>query len=97
MVQQVRDPAFFLQEPGLLLWWGFDPWTWNFHIPWAWPRDKKREGDRDTWRGHNKSELELPGTPRGMILRLLSRQNRSESETRMAGKGHRAQDQKFRR
>lgn len=41
--------------------------------------------------------MEGPGTPRGMILRLLSRQNRSESETRMAGKGHRAQDQKFRR
>ena len=38
MVQQVRDPALSLQQLGLLLWRGFDPWPGNFHMPWVWQK-----------------------------------------------------------
>ena len=30
----VKDPALSL------LWLGFNPWPWNFHMPWAWPKKK---------------------------------------------------------
>ena len=43
VVQQVKDPA--LPQP-----WhrsqpqrGFDPWPGNFHMPWVWPKIKKRK------------------------------------------------------
>ena len=26
-----------------LLWFGFDPWPKNFHMPWAWPKNKKKK------------------------------------------------------
>ena len=36
----VKDPAF--SQLGLLLWGLLDPWPWNFHMPWAWPKKKKK-------------------------------------------------------
>ena len=31
----VKDPVLSLQRLGSLLWCGFDPWPWNFHMPWV--------------------------------------------------------------
>ena len=31
MAQWVKDVALSLQQPGWLLWWGFNPWLRNFH------------------------------------------------------------------
>ena len=37
-VQQVEGLALSLQQLGLLLWRGFNPWSRNFHMLWVWPR-----------------------------------------------------------
>ena len=39
--QQVKDPALALLWLRSPLWHGFNPWTGKFHMPWAWPKDKK--------------------------------------------------------
>ena len=36
-MQQVKDPAFSMQWPRLLLWRGFNSWPRNFHMSQAWP------------------------------------------------------------
>ena len=41
MAQQVKDLVLSLQQLGLLLWYRFDPWPGNFHMPWLWPKKKK--------------------------------------------------------
>ena len=41
MAQQVKDPALSQQQLGLLLWRRFDPWPRKFHMPQAWPKEKK--------------------------------------------------------
>ena len=38
----VKDPVLSLPWLGSLLWHGFDPWPWNFHVPWAWPKNKTK-------------------------------------------------------
>lgn len=32
MAQWVKDLVLSLQQPGMLLWRGFDPWSGNVHI-----------------------------------------------------------------
>ena len=40
----VEDPVLSLQQLGLLLWCGFDPWPGNFRMPWVWlPPPEKSE------------------------------------------------------
>ena len=39
VAQRVKDPVLSLQQLGLLLWHGFDPWPQNFHMLWAWPKN----------------------------------------------------------
>ena len=39
----VKDPALSLQWLGSLLCHGFDPWSKNFHMLWAWPKWKKKK------------------------------------------------------
>ena len=34
MAQLVKELASSLQQLGLLLWYGFNPWPKNFHMPW---------------------------------------------------------------
>ena len=41
MAQQVKDQALLLLWLGSLLWYGFNPWPGNFHMPWAQPKKKK--------------------------------------------------------
>ena len=36
--QQVKDPVQSLQQLGLLLRYGLDPWPGNFHTLWVWPK-----------------------------------------------------------
>ena len=36
VAQQVKDPVLSLQWLGLLLWCGFELWSWNFHMLQAW-------------------------------------------------------------
>ena len=43
MVQWVKDPALSLLWLGSMLWLGFDPWPGNLHMPWAWPKKKKKK------------------------------------------------------
>ena len=43
MVQQVKDLVLSLQQLGLLLWRGFDPWPRNFHILQEGERKKKKK------------------------------------------------------
>ena len=40
MVQQVKDPVLSLLWLGLLLWYRFDPWPWNFCMLQARPEKK---------------------------------------------------------
>ena len=42
-VQQVKDPVLSLQWPGSMLWWGFEPWPRNFHMPQGQPKKKKNK------------------------------------------------------
>ena len=44
MAQQLRYPALALQQLGLLLRHGFDPWPANFHIPRVRPKEKRKNG-----------------------------------------------------
>ena len=37
---EVKDLAFSLQQPRLLLWFGLDSRPGYVHIPWAWPKKK---------------------------------------------------------
>ena len=37
-----------------LLWHGFDPWPWNFHMPWVWT--KKKLSRSDTTQNYYKEE-----------------------------------------
>ena len=32
-----------------LLWLGFDSRSWNFCVPWAWPKKKKKDWERRAW------------------------------------------------
>ena len=43
MVQQVKDPALSLQQPGWLPWCGVNSWPGNFHMPQTQPKKKKKE------------------------------------------------------
>ena len=43
MAQQVKDLVLSLQQLGLLLWRGFDPWPRNFHILQEGERKKKKK------------------------------------------------------
>ena len=52
MVQCIQDPALSLQQPGSLLWHGFDPWPGNFHMTQAQhPPPKKIEINNKYWFG----------------------------------------------
>ena len=42
VVLWVKDPVLPQQWLRLLLWHGFDPWPWNFHMRQAWPKKEKR-------------------------------------------------------
>ena len=55
VVQRVEDPALLLQQLGSLLWWGFDPWSGNFHMLQACapPPPQKRKGQSHVGRGEN--------------------------------------------
>ena len=33
---------------GLLLWYRFSPWPRNFHMPWTWPKKRKKKKERCT-------------------------------------------------
>ena len=45
VAQWLKDPVFSLLWLWLLLWYGFNPWPRNFHMPWAGPKKEKEEGD----------------------------------------------------
>ena len=38
MAQWIKDLVLSLQQLGLLLWCGFDPWPGYFHVLKAWPK-----------------------------------------------------------
>ena len=42
VAQWVKDPALSLQWLRSLLWCGFDPKPRKFHMPWEWPKKKKK-------------------------------------------------------
>ena len=42
MAQRVKDLVLSLQWLRSLLWHRFQPWPRNFHMPWAWPKRKKK-------------------------------------------------------
>ena len=42
MAQQVKDLAWSLRRPRSLLWFGFDPWPGNFHVPWLWTKKRNK-------------------------------------------------------
>ena len=41
MAQQIKDPRLSL------LWHRFNPIPGNFHMPWAWPKKKKKLTNKD--------------------------------------------------
>ena len=38
VVRWLKDLSLSLQQPGLLLWHGFDPWPRNFYMLLEWPK-----------------------------------------------------------
>ena len=52
VAQGVKNPALSLQQLGSLLWYGFDPWPGNFHMPWVWPL-KPQNLEVKCYGGHN--------------------------------------------
>ena len=64
VAQWVKDLVLSLMQLWSLLWHRFDLWPRNFHMPWAWPKEKKSE-DPKTWlalsiyaRGWTKRQLQ---------------------------------------
>ena len=43
MAQWVNDLALSLQRLRLLLWQGHSPWSGNFHMPRAWPKEEREK------------------------------------------------------
>ena len=43
LAQWAKDLALSLLWHGLLLWLKFNPWPGNFHMPWAWPKNKTKQ------------------------------------------------------
>jgi len=43
VVQQVKDPALPQLWSRLQLRLGFDPWPGNFHMLWAWPKQRNTQ------------------------------------------------------
>ena len=43
LTQWARDLALSQQWPRLKLHLGLDPWPRNFHMPWVWPKKKKKK------------------------------------------------------
>ena len=43
MAQQVKDLALSQKYLRSLMWYEFDPWLWNFHIPQGGQKKKKRK------------------------------------------------------
>ena len=63
MAQWVKDLALSLQWLGPLLWCGFNPWPRNFHMPWAWPKKKKKKFEQTQWlRIMSPDQLQLLGS-----------------------------------
>ena len=48
VAQQVKGSVLSMQWLRSLLWWGFDPWPRNFHVPRAWPKKKKKKKFRSS-------------------------------------------------
>ena len=48
MPRHIKDLALSLLWLRLLLWYGFDHWPGNFHIPWVWPKTKDKELKQDS-------------------------------------------------
>ena len=43
----IPSPAQWVKDLALpKLWLGLDPWLKNFHMPWVWPKKKKREREK---------------------------------------------------
>ena len=58
-VQQVKDLVLSLLWLRSKLWHRFDPWPWNFHMPWAWQKKKRAK----PWAGKRSPGREkIPGT-----------------------------------
>ena len=68
MAQQVKDLVSLLWL-WLLLWWGLDPWSGNFHMPWARPKEKRKKNKRERFKGNSEFSLWLSG----LRIRLVSR------------------------
>ena len=56
MAQWVNDPACLCGAAGLIpglaqwakdpqMWFTFDLWPRNFHMPWVWPKKEKKKGE----------------------------------------------------
>ena len=43
MAQLVKDPVLPLWQLGSLLWYGFDFWPRNFHMPQVWSKKKIKQ------------------------------------------------------
>ena len=78
MAQQVKDSVLSLQQLGLLLWCGFDPWPGNSHVPQAQPKRKKKKKTGVLWtlmgvmaiepkrlKSLASGNIDLPGTNQG--------------------------------
>ena len=72
MAQWVKDLALSLLWLGSLLWHKFDPWPWNLHMPWTWPKKQSKVKSIDSrlsaW---IKSPAPLP-TRSGNLGKLLN-------------------------
>ena len=49
VAQQAKDLALLPQWLGLLLWYRYDPWPGNFHMPWPRPEKKRAQTNDSTY------------------------------------------------
>ena len=81
VAQQVKDPLLSLGWFRSLLWYGFNPWPRNFHMPWTWTKKRERErekqcifAEKNTVYYKEKPQLpSLPWQEATSLLRSLTR------------------------
>ena len=75
VVQRVKDLALSLQRLRLLLWLGFDPWSWNFYILAGIAKNNNNNKKTPSWlQGRNiypLSTIQPPCPHSWFILTLL--------------------------
>ena len=67
VAQYVKHPALPLLWLGSLLWCGFDPWLWKFHMPQVQPKNKIKFLLSQSIAGRRRPSLQIKQTNTFMV------------------------------